>query len=109
MKQFPKIIDNRRRVLLDTLIEISKDHKELSIATGYWDLKATEQLLPYLKDYKKIRLLIGRELLIPRHQLTEIEADFPDQDIFEDLQALKPDSKLRDTVKELKKIIVNLN
>ncbi len=105
MKNFPHIIDNRRRVLLDTLIEVSKEHDEISIATGYWDLKGTEALLPYLQQYKKIRLLIGRELLIPRHQLNEIEADFPDRDIFEDLQALKPDIKLKDTISNLKTLI----
>jgi len=105
MKNFPHIIDNRRRVLLDTLIEVSKEHDEISIATGYWDLKGTEALLPYLQKYKKIRLLIGRELLIPRHQLNEIEADFPDRDIFEDLQALKPDIKLKDTISNLKTLI----
>ena len=105
MKNIPHIIDNRRKVLLDTLIEVSKDHDEISIATGYWDLKGTEALLPYLQQYKKIRLLIGRELLIPRHQLNEIEADFPDRDIFEDLQALKPDIKLNETIINLKKLI----
>ena len=56
MKNIPHIIDNRRRVLLDTLIEVSKDHDEISIATGYWDLKGTQALLPCLQQYKKIRL-----------------------------------------------------
>lgn len=105
MKKFPKIIDNKRRKLLETLIEASKNHDEISIATGYWDLEATALLLPYLKKYKKIRLLIGREPLIPRHQLNEIEPDFPDKDIFEDLQKIKIDSNLKPTVKELKKLV----
>ena len=105
MAKLPSIIDNRRKVLLDSLIEVSQGHDELSIATGYWDLKGTELLLPYLKNYKKIRLLIGRELLIPRHQLKEVEADYPDRDIFEDLQALKPDSSLSSAILGLKKLI----
>ena len=100
-----KIIDNRRKKLVNCLIEASKDYDELSIATGYWDLKGTKLLLPYIKSYKKIRILIGRELLIPRHQLKEIEADYPDRDIFEDLQHLKPDSELRPTIFEIKNLI----
>ena len=105
MTKFPNIIDNRRKKLVDCLIEASKDHDELSIATGYWDLKGTKLLLPHIKNYKKIRILIGRELLIPRHQLNEIEADYPDRDIFEDLQRLKPDSELRPTIVEIKNLI----
>jgi superfamily II DNA or RNA helicase len=105
MTTLPKIIDNRRKKLIDCLVEASRDHDELSIATGYWDLKGTKLLLPYIKKYKKIRILIGRELLIPRHQLNEIEADYPDRDIFEDLQHLKPDSELRPTIVEIKSLI----
>ena len=105
MAKLPSIIDNRRKVLLDCLVEASKEYDELSIATGYWDLKGTELLLPHIKNYKKIRLLIGRELLIPRHQLKEVEADYPDRDIFEDLQALKPDSNLTATIVGIKKLI----
>lgn len=100
MNPIPKIIDNRRKKLLDCLIDASGDHDELSIATGYWDLKGTKLLLPHIKNYKKIRILIGRELLIPRHQLNDIEADYPDRDIFEDLQVLKPDSELKPTIIE---------
>lgn len=107
MKKFPKIIDNKRVNLLESLISVSENFDEISIATGYWDLEATALLLPYLKKYKKIRLLIGREPLIPRHQLNEVEPDFPDKDIFEDLQKLKIDSNLKPTVKELKLLVDN--
>lgn len=105
MTTLPKIIDNRRKTLIDCLIDASGDHDELSIATGYWDLKGTKLLLPHIKHYKKIRLLIGRELLIPRHQLTQIEADYPDKDIFEDLQCLTPNSELRPVIVEIKALI----
>lgn len=107
MKKFPKIIDNTRVDLLNSLISVSANFDEISIATGYWDLEATALLLPHLKKYKKIRLLIGREPLIPRHQLNEVEPDFPDKDIFEDLQKLKIDSNLKPTVKELKQLVDN--
>lgn len=105
MKKFPKIIDNNRRKLLDSLIEASDNFDQISIATGYWDLQATALLLPHLKNYKKIRLLIGREPLIPRYELNEVEPDFPDKDIFEDLQRIKIDSDLKPTIKELKKLV----
>jgi hypothetical protein len=51
MTTLPKIIDNRRKKLVDCLIEASRDHDELSIATGYWDLKGTQLLLPYIQNY----------------------------------------------------------
>ena len=105
MLAIPKIIDNQRKKLIDTLVAVSKNHEELSIATGYWDLKGTQLLLPHLMGYKKIRLLIGREFLIPRHQLSAIEFDYPDQDIFRDLERLKPESGLREIIIDLKKLI----
>jgi len=101
----PKIIDNNRKKLLDTFIEISKTHDELSIATGYWDLEAMRLVLPALKDYKKVRLLIGREPLIPRHQLEKPEPDYPDQDFKFDLTHIKPESELKDLVTEIKQWI----
>ena len=99
---FARIIDNERKKLLDCLVAASKDFDEISIATGYWDLEATAMLLPHIAKYKKIRLIIGREPLIPRHQLEGVEPDFPDKDIFEDLQRIKSDSSLRPAVLELK-------
>lgn len=101
----PKIIDNKRKTLLDAIIEASKVHTEISIATGYWDLEAMRETAPYLRSYEKIRLLIGREPLIPRHQLEKPELDYPDQDFKFDLSMLAPESDLRDTVTEIKKWI----
>lgn len=98
----PKIIDNNRKTLLDTFIEVSKTHTEISIATGYWDLEAMRLTLPSLRNYDKIRLLIGREPLIPRHQLSQPELDYPDQDIKFDLSMIAPESNLREIVTEIK-------
>lgn len=103
--KIPKILDNNRKILLDSLIEASKDYDEISIATGYWDLEATAIFLPYLEKYKKIRLIIGQEPTIARYNLEEVEPDFPDKDIFEDLQRLKPDCNLKNTVKQLKELV----
>ena len=67
----PKIIDNERFRLLDVLKEVSGDFKDLSIATGYWDLKAMLALKDELEKFDKVRILIGREPQIPRAQVGE--------------------------------------
>ena len=92
----PKIIDNERFRLLDVLKEVSGDFKELSIATGYWDLKAMLALKDELEKFDKVRILIGREPQIPRAQVREPEEDFPAHDIEIDLQNLAPESELRE-------------
>jgi hypothetical protein len=92
----PKIIDNERFKLLDVLKDVSGDFKDLSIATGYWDLKAMNALKDELDKFDKIRILIGREPQIPRAQVVPPEEDFPAHDIEIDLQNLAPESELRD-------------
>lgn len=98
----PRIIDNRRKVLLEVLKEASAGHTELSIATGYWDLEAVHLLLTELRGMEKIRLLIGREPLIARHHLHTPEIDFPESDFKADLSNLKPESHYRSLVSEIK-------
>ncbi|MDO8583540.1 MAG: helicase-related protein [bacterium] len=104
---YPKIIDNDRKFLKDTLIKVAKDYSEISIATGYWDLEGMKLILPEIKHYSKIRLLIGREPVISRYQLQipEPESNYPDQDIKYDLSMLKPDSALTETVASIKTLI----
>jgi superfamily II DNA/RNA helicase len=92
----PKIIDNERFKLLDVLKQASGDFKDLSIATGYWDLKAMLALVDELQKFDKIRILIGREPQIPRAQVGTPEQDFPANDIEIDLQNLPPESDLRE-------------
>ena len=102
----PKIIDNQRRSLKDVLISAIKandfNFNEISIATGYWDLGATSLIFPYLKNYKKIRLLIGKEPLLPRYNSNNIEVDYPEKDFFLDLQNTLPTEELKQTVRDLK-------
>jgi glutaredoxin-related protein len=64
----PKIIDNERFRLLDVLKEVSGDFKDLSIATGYWDLKAMLALKDELEKFDKVRILIGENprFLVPK-------------------------------------------
>ncbi len=107
MKNLPKIIDNNRKILKDTLVEVSKDYSEISIATGYWDLEGMKLILPEIEKYSKIRLLIGREPVISRYklQIPVPEPDYPDQDFKFDLSMLKPDSGLTETVAKIKELI----
>lgn len=101
----PKIIDNNRKLLRDTLVEVSKEYSEISIATGYWDLEGMKLILSEIEGYKKIRLLIGREPMIARYHMQMPEPDYPDKDFKYDLAALKPDSSLTETVAKIKELI----
>jgi ERCC4-related helicase len=101
----PKIIDNQRVQLQEVLKAQALKHSKLSIATGYWDLEATASLLEELEGLKRIRLLIGREPLIPRHQLSAPEQEFPGDDFKYDLANLAPDSNLKETAARLRKWI----
>lgn len=103
----PKIIDNKRKSLANVLIEVAKNHTELSIATGYWDLDGMKLILPSIKNYSKVRLLIGRDPLIPRHKMLQPELDYPDQDFKFDLSMIDPESGLKEIVSEIKKHIEN--
>lgn len=110
MKQFPKIIDNNRKKLLDTFLEISDDHDQISIATGYWDIEGMKLVLESIQNYKKIRILIGREPLLKRDNKENIdqpEPDYPDQDFFDDLQTIDPSPELKYVVVKMKELIDN--
>jgi ERCC4-related helicase len=101
----PKIIDNQRVRLQEVLKTQAVKHSKLSIATGYWDLEATASLLEELDGLERIRLLIGREPLIPRHQLDTPEQEFPGEDFKYDLAHLAPESNLKETAARLRKWI----
>ena len=104
-KVIPKIVDNNRRIFVDLIKQIAPKYEELSIATGYWDLSGTKLIIDELKIFKKVRLLIGREPLIPRHKAYRPEPDYPDADLFFDLERMVPDPILKQVVIELKDLI----
>ncbi len=103
----PKILDNKRKSLLDVFATAAELHDELSIATGYWDIGAMELTMEQLRKFKKVRLLIGQEPLISRYHVTTPESDYPDKDFKFDLSHVSPESKLRDTVTEIKKFMTD--
>ena len=105
MSRLPKIIDNQRCKFVDVFNATAPSYDHISIATGYWDLLGTKLVIDNLKDYKKIRLLIGREPLIPRHKTFEPEPDYPDKDFFYDLEKLQPTAELKALIQQIKKLI----
>lgn len=94
---YPKVIDNRRSTMLEALQQIALNFDEVSIATGYWDLKGMAALLPNIEHYKKIRILIGQEPLRNRFKKVlknDTEDDFPEEDLKWDLANTDYDSNL---------------
>lgn len=107
---YKRIIDNDRVLLSETLRSIAQDFSEVSIATAYWDLPGTREILAKVQNYKKIRLLLGQEPLSPRNasllNISIPQPDFPDQDFTFDLQQLSSDED-RETVIKIKQLIAN--
>ncbi|PTJ59028.1 helicase [Mammaliicoccus sciuri] len=113
MAQYPQFIDNKRKSLAETLRMIAPQYKTLRIATGYWDLPGTFQIIDQIQNYEKIQLLIGQEPIA--HHLQKqynISIDenyiFPDTYISEDLEdhgTSKEINSLRETAKKLVTLI----
>lgn len=114
MSQYPQFIDNSRRYLADVLREIAPQHNCLSIATGYWDLAGTLEIIDGIKDYDSVRLLIGQDPLAHSLQVKyNIDPNdpaniFPETDIKNDLEAdatSREISELRRTVNLLDRMV----
>lgn len=107
----PKIIDNQKKSLAEVLREEAGKHKHLSIATGYWDLPGTLEIIDEIKDYESIRLLIGAEpFSSKRLDIDNLYTNFPEHDISEDLADIRNSDhdelgKLRTTAKVLADLI----
>ena len=106
----PKVIDNRRKSLLSVLEELTPNFDQLSIATGYWDLKAMAALMPHISHYKKIRILIGQEPIPERFQIVlnkDVKSDFPKEELKWDLTHTQFETSLVDTAEKLNEQITN--
>lgn len=107
----PKLIDNERIKLGDVLKSVTPKYETLSIATGYWDLAGTAEIIDSLSSYKSIRLLIGQEPISSRYQqILNLKFDkpddlFPDKDFENDLvnyaKNYSEHEKLRETARKL--------
>lgn len=109
MTMLPKIVDNGRKQLGDTLNQIAASHKHLSIATGYWDLPGLLKIFDNIENYESIRLIIGQEPLAPRFanklNLHEPEKTFPEVDFKAGLVNLEQREEFRELVFRTKKLI----
>ena len=113
MGQYPQFIDNKRKTLAETLRTIAPNFHVLRIATGYWDLPGTLELIEQIKEYTKIQLLIGQEPLA-NHLQKKYNISFDEQQLFpdsyvasdlEDYGATKEINELRETAKVLVTLI----
>jgi len=113
MAEYPQFIDNKRKTLADTLRNIAPNFHVLRIATGYWDLFGTLELIDQIKGYTKIQLMIGQEPLANHLQKKyNISFDenqlFPDSYIGSDLEdygTAKEINELREAAKALISLI----
>lgn len=110
----PKLVDNIKVSLGSVLKSLLPNYKEVSIATGYWDLPGTAELIDQLKDYSKIRLLIGQEPLSNRYQ-KELKLDFnspdnlfPEKDFINDLEEEGKKIENKENLKKTAEIISDL-
>jgi ERCC4-related helicase len=104
-----RIIDNKRVHLAEVLREIAPLHRQLSIATGYWDLLGLRELFDSIHEYGSIRLLIGQEPLPPQYapklDIHDLDETFPERHMVENLQDLEYSDELRQLIVELKNLI----
>lgn len=115
MSTYPQFIDNRRKNLAEVLRDIAPNYKTLRIATGYWDLPGTLEIINELQEYDLIELLIGQEPL-PSHLQKKFNINdnsgelFPDTYIKSDLESSENANEinqLRDTASKLVTLIKN--
>lgn len=104
-----KIIDNNRLHLADAINEIAPSYKELSIATGYWDLLGLQSIFSNIRNYESIRLLIGQEPLPLSYakalDINFLDETFPEAQFVASLEELDHRNELRELVIEIKKLI----
>ena len=114
MSRYPQFIDNSRKKLSDVIREIAPNYDTLSIASGYWDLAGTLEIIEQIESYQSVRLLIGKEPIAHRLQekyhinINSPENLFPDADIKHDLERDSNSEELdqlRGTVRKLVQMI----
>lgn len=108
MPKYPQFIDNKRKTLADTLRSIAPNFHVLRVATGYWDLAGTLELIENIQGYTKIQLLIGEEplanhlqkkynILMPEDQLfpdTYVKSDLEDYGTSKEIEELRKTAKI---------------
>ena len=109
MVMVARIIDNQRISLVDVLNELASTHKNLSIATGYWDLPGMQLVFEQIRKFDSIRLLIGQEPSAPQQapnlSIHELDTTFPENQLKSDLENLAFSMDLREVVSGIKTMI----
>lgn len=113
MSQYPQFIDNKRKTLAETIRTIAPNFQSLRIATGYWDLPGTLEIIDDIGNYEKIKLLIGQEPLAnhlqKKYNLSYHEDElFPDSYVKADLEdygMVEEINLLRETARKLVSLI----
>ncbi len=100
-----KLIDNKSYTLHEAIELHSKGFDELSIATGYIDLKVFQSLKPVISKMKKVRIIIGMEPQLKRYMLKNPLEDFPEKDLITDLNEEIFTNEYSDIVSMLKQRI----
>jgi superfamily II DNA or RNA helicase len=104
-----RIIDNKRVQLSQVFNELAPNFKQLSIATGYWDLPGLQLVFDSIQNYDSVRLLIGQEPLpsqyAKRLNLNELDDTFPELQMVEALQSIENSNQWRELAVALKKLI----
>jgi ERCC4-related helicase len=104
-----RIIDNKRVQLAQVFNELAPQFKQVSIATGYWDLPGLQLVFDSIREYESVRLLIGQEPLPPQYlkklDLSQLDDTFPELQMAESLQSLENSNQWRELVVSLKELI----
>lgn len=104
-----KIIDNSRVSLASVLNELAPKFNEIAIATGYLDVQGIALLLPSIRQYSSIRILIGQEPLPAAYRGDELQLmlddTFPENQLAASLARNDYLTEVTDVVAEIKNLI----
>lgn len=104
-----RIIDNQRVSLVEVLNDLAAKHKNLSIATGYWDLPGMQLVFDQIRNFDSVRLLIGEEPSAPQRagnlNIHDLDSTFPESQLKSDLETIAFSTELRQVVSGIKKMI----
>ena len=101
----PNLIENNRFNMKEVIEHYSLGSEEISIATGYIDLKVFGSLRKSLEKFKKIKILIGMEPQLKRSMLNNPYEDFPELDLISDLNEEKFSAEYKEIILFIKKLI----
>ena len=104
-----RTVDNGRVKLSDALVELARNHKHLSIATGFWDLKGLALIFEEIRNFESVRLLIGQEPIPSAYldlgKANQLDLDFPDLQLKASMAVTPQSESIRAMVSEMAAMI----